>query len=125
MEGMLTVQLVREDGAGDAVSEGHGERGAVVDHVNGESVAAVKIDLGAGQVGGRNRRRSTIGVDAGGVSAFTVVVVEVELDRDALGDAASAGGSVRAVAEATAGGPSAVEAGVLNGESNAVRAWRC
>jgi hypothetical protein len=52
--------------------------------MHGEDLSAVEINV-PGQVCGRFKRIGSIGIQARGISPFTVVIVEVELDRYALG----------------------------------------
>src|SRR6202035_692533 len=85
-----------------------------------ERVAAVEVDF-TGQVRRRKGGRYSVGVKARGVGALAIIVVEIELDRDALGNPAGSAGSIRAVAQPAASGSERGRAGVLDGEGDAVR----
>src|SRR5579871_5658424 len=65
-------------------------------------MAAVQVDAGLAQVDGRYRRHSPIGIQARRIWAFAHVIVQVELDGDALGDAGPPESGVRPIAESAA-----------------------
>ena len=73
----------------------HGQAGAVVGHVGKENVAALQVDARAVQVDGGDARRGAVGVQAGRVRTFTGVLIDIEFDGDALGDAGIAGAAER------------------------------
>src|SRR5579859_2757503 len=114
-----------EAGGGDGVGDGHGERGAVVDHVDVECIGGMEIDGGRQRDGGGGGR-SAVQIEAGGIDAFAVVAVEVEFDTDALEDTGwiGFGRIVGAVTEAAADGTESGGAGVLNDEHEAVAGGR-
>ena len=67
------------------VGDFQGQVRAVVGHVHIELVAAMKIN--ACQINRRSGWRSAVGVKAGGVIPLSIVVGEIEFDRDAVGNA--------------------------------------
>ena len=67
-----------EGRASNAIGDGHRQRGAVVRHVHGECVAVVKVDARAGQIHERRVGRGAILVNAGGIVAFSIVVIQIE-----------------------------------------------
>src|SRR5271169_2032641 len=73
-----------EGGVSDGVGNGHGQVRAVIGHMYRHGVAAVQIDAGRSQVDRRRRRCLAGSVNSGRVVAFSVVVVEVEFNRDAI-----------------------------------------
>src|SRR5262249_31771037 len=108
-------------GAGDAVGDGRGQRGAVVDHVHAEGVAAVQVDAGRAQIHERCARRDPAAVQPGRARAFPAVVVEIELHGHALLDASGGrAADVARVAETPSAQAQRVEPGVLHGEGKAV-----
>src|SRR5262249_48855308 len=100
------------------VRNAHRQRRAVVVHRDVERVAAVQIDSGRGQVDRADiGRRGTVDVKTGGIGAFALIVVQVELDGYAL---AYTGATKAAVTQASSYGSQRGRVDPLQGKREAV-----
>ena len=71
---------------GHSVSERHGQIGPVIDQLRVHDIPAVQVDRRGTQINRRHRWCRATGVEPRGVDALPGVVVEVELDRHAIGN---------------------------------------
>ena len=79
---------VRERCVGSRVGDGHSKTSSVVTHLHIEYVRQMQIYARTGHINRRSCRHCSIDIQPRRVEAFTIVVVEVELDGHTVGDTA-------------------------------------
>ena len=76
---MFDREVRGENGIGGGVGDGQHQRRAVIGDVHFEDMATVQIDPAIGEIDGRGGRRSSVDIEACGISWLTCVAVQDQI----------------------------------------------